>query len=403
MTKATIPKNEKERLDALKSYNILDTLPENDYDEITKLASFICKTPISLVTLIDNDRQYFKSKIGMTQSETSRDYAFCAHAILSPGERTIVADARLDKRFKDNPLVIEDPQIVFYAGVPLVTPDGFALGTLCVLDNKPRRLSEEQLGALKSLSNQVVKLLELRKSYRLFAEAQKKLQDYSDDMEAFAYTTSHDLKEPARMVRSFMKLLDEKYGNQLDEEAKKYIYFAVDGAERMTKLIDEMLVYSRLNSLSASKKDVDTNKILEEVLAFQSGVIQEKDAIIKFEKLPVIRASGTAMKIVFQNLIGNAIKYQLKDVQPIIEITAEENPTHWEFAVADNGIGIAKENNEIIFQVFKRLHSKNEYTGTGMGLAACKKIVKDHRGEIWLDSELEKGSVFKFTISKTLG
>lgn len=400
MTKALVPLNERERLDALESYNILDSLPENDYDEITKLASFICQTPISLVSLIDNDRQYFKSKIGLQQSETSRDYAFCAHSILSPGERTVVADARLDKRFQDNPLVTGEPHIVFYAGLPLISPEGFALGTLCVIDKKPRSLSEEQLDALKSLSNQVVKLLELRKSHRLFGEAQKKLQDYSNEMEAFAYTTSHDLKEPARMVRSFMRLLDEKYGGQLNEEARKYIYFAVDGAERMTELIDEMLVYSRLNSLSASRKNINIKNLLEEVIAFQSGIIQEKDAIINFHNMPVVKASGTAMKIVFQNLIGNAIKYQLPGVQPIIEITARENQTHWEFAVADNGIGITKANHEIIFQVFKRLHSKNEYSGTGMGLATCKKIVKVHNGEIWLSSELEKGSIFHFTISK---
>lgn len=403
MTKASKPFNEEERQSALESYNILDTLPEDDYDELTKLASFICQTPISIVSLIDNDRQYFKSKIGLTQSETKRDYAFCAHSILVPGERTIVEDARLDKRFEDNPLVVGDPHIVFYAGVPLTTADGFALGTLCVIDKKPRSLSGEQLDALKSLSNQVVKLLELRKSNRLFEEAQKKLQDYSDEMEAFAYMTSHDLKEPARMVKSFMRLLDEKYGSQLDEEAKKYIYFAVDGAERMTKLIDEMLVYSRLKGLSATRKKIDITKLLEEVVAFQSGIIQEKDVIIEYQNLPVIEASGTAMKIVFQNLIGNAIKYQLPGAQPVIRITAKVNQTHWEFAVADNGIGIAKENNEIIFQVFKRLHSKNEYSGTGMGLATCKKIVKDHNGEIWLTSELEKGSIFYFTISKTLG
>lgn len=403
MTKASKPINEEERLNALQSYDILDTLPENSYDEITKLASFICETPISLVSLIDNDRQYFKSKVGLTQSETNRDYAFCAHSILVPGERTIVEDARLDKRFEDNPLVVGDPHIVFYAGVPLITSEGFALGTLCVIDKKPRSLSEEQLDALKSLSNQVVKLLELRKSNRLFEEAQQKLQDYSDEMEAFAYMTSHDLKEPARMVKSFMRLLDEKYSGQLDEEAKKYIYFAVDGAERMTELIDEMLIYSRLKGLSTNREKIDLTKLLEEIVAFQSGIIREKNAIVEYQNLPVIEASATAIKIVFQNLIGNALKYQLPGVQPVIKITAKENQTHWEFAVADNGIGIAKENSEIIFQVFKRLHSRSEYSGTGMGLATCKKIVKDHKGEIWLTSELERGSVFHFTISKNLG
>lgn len=403
MGKAQIPENENERLGALEALKILDTLPEKEYDDITKLASFICKTPVALVTLVDEKRQFFKSKIGLEDSSTSRDMAFCAHAILTPGEETIVADARLDARFSDNPLVTDDPHVVFYAGIPLLSPEGFPLGTLCVIDKKPRVLTKQQLAALRSLSNQVMKLLELRKSNLSLIEAHEKLQVYSDQMEAFAYTASHDLKEPARMVSSFMKLFQEKYAEGLNEEAQTYIHFAVDGAKRMTMLINELLVYSELDNTDSAKEEVDIEMIVKEVVALFRGVIEENGASINYDKLPVIKASRTGVKLVFQNIVGNAIKYHAPDGKPIIKISGEETDSQWKFAIEDNGIGIKEENYEMIFQLFKRLHTRGEYAGTGMGLATCKKIIEAHGGSIWVESEVNKGSIFYFTIAKYLG
>jgi adenylate cyclase len=164
MIKPQIPFNETDRINALNSYLVLDTLPEKDYDEITKIAAEICQTPISLVSLIDQSRQWFKSHHGLNATETSRDIAFCAHAINQPGELMIIPDSTKDERFLDNPLVTADPNVIFYAGIPLKNPQGYALGTLCVIDHKPRELSERQQESLKALGNQVVNLLELRKA-----------------------------------------------------------------------------------------------------------------------------------------------------------------------------------------------------------------------------------------------
>ncbi|MDD7913930.1 GAF domain-containing protein [Polaribacter ponticola] len=163
MISAKHPNNEEERLKILNSYNILDTLPEDEYDAITKIAAGICNTPIALVSIVDEKRQWFKSTYGLNAKETPRDVAFCAHSILQPKELFIINDANLDERFHDNPLTTQEPNVVFYAGAPLNSSEGQPLGTLCVIDNKPKELNESQKESLLLLAEQVVRLLELRK------------------------------------------------------------------------------------------------------------------------------------------------------------------------------------------------------------------------------------------------
>jgi len=192
MIKPDIPKNEKERIKSLNSYEILDTLPENDYDEITRIAAEICHVPISLISLIDTDRQWFKSNHGLDARETPREFAFCAHAINDPKNLFIIEDAGKDIRFFDNPLVTKAPDVIFYAGMPLTNDEGYSLGTLCVIDSKPKVLSESQQASLRALGNQITKLLELRKKNRSINESinyAKKIQ-YSilpDEREIIKY------------------------------------------------------------------------------------------------------------------------------------------------------------------------------------------------------------------------
>ncbi len=175
MKSAPIPEDESARLEALTGYDLLDTLPEDIYDDITRLASEICRTPISLISLVDKNRQWFKSKQRIAPDETPRDYSFCAHAILNPSEILVVPDAREDERFSDNPLTTGQPKIVFYAGVPLVNPEGYPLGTLCVIDSRPRTLTENQLLSLQALARLVNTHFELRKSKKELEASQVRL------------------------------------------------------------------------------------------------------------------------------------------------------------------------------------------------------------------------------------
>ncbi|MEO7265312.1 MAG: ATP-binding protein [Ferruginibacter sp.] len=399
----SIPKNEKQRLQALQEYNILDSLPEPEFDEITKIASYVCNTPISLISLIDDKRQFFKSGKGMNISEPPpKDVSFCVHAINIPEEIMIIPDSRLDDRFADNPLVTGDPHVIFYAGIPLVNPSGYALGTLCIIDNKPGNLSPIQIEILKGLGNQVVKLFELRKANVLLLDSQRALENYSEQMKSFAYMASHDLKEPARMVNSFLHLLQNSYSDKLDDKAKKYIEFASDGAKRMTILIDELLTYSLADNVNKTVEKVNIADILNKIIALNKGIIQQSGAVISFGAMPVIESIKTTVEIIFRNLIANALKYQAPGVKPIVEISYIDKGSHWKFAVIDNGIGIDKEYHEQIFQLFKRLHTKEEYAGTGLGLATCKKTAETLGGSIWIKSEAGSGSTFYFTIPKHL-
>ncbi|MDX2045133.1 MAG: ATP-binding protein, partial [Chitinophagaceae bacterium] len=219
------------------------------------------------------------------------------------------------------------------------------------------------------------------------------------ELEQFAYVASHDLKEPLRMVSSFMQLLEKKYRQQLDDTAKQYIDFAVDGSERMKTLINDLLVFSRIGTEKKFDEKVDLNEVLAEAKLNLMGVINESSAEIAAPLLPCIKGNKTQMVQLFQNLLGNAIKYR-GEKKPEIKIGFSDSKTEYRFSVQDNGIGVEKKYFEKIFIIFQRLHNKSEYPGTGVGLSICKKITEKHGGFISVESEPGKGSTFHFTLAK---
>lgn len=256
----------------------------------------------------------------------------------------------------------------------------------------------------KGLQSAIIEENNLRSTLEI---EQKKLQssifqlkDKNEELQHFAYSVSHDLKEPLRMIQSFMELLNKKYADQLDEKARKYIYFATDGAKRMSISIDDLLEYSRVGRLYTNTELIQSYDMVQEVLQILEGEIESKDAKIDIGKLPEINAVPVTFRMLMQNLISNALKYQETGKRPEIQINAHETKHHWEFSIKDNGIGIDPEYHDEIFSLFRRLHTKDTYQGSGIGLAICKKIVEQHGGRIWTESEENKGSIFYFTISK---
>jgi light-regulated signal transduction histidine kinase (bacteriophytochrome) len=243
------------------------------------------------------------------------------------------------------------------------------------------------------------------------------LDDYSEDkrkmellnydltsanskLKHFAYVASHDLQEPLRMVSSFTQLLEKKYKDKLDQDAVDYIKFAVDGANRMQKLISDLLLYSRITSRGKEFEDVDTAKVFEQALLNLKLQISDANAIITNEGLPVLKADEFQILQLFQNLIGNALKYKKESVTPKIHLSCKSKDDLYEFAISDNGIGIDMQFHDKIFIIFQRLHSKEEYSGTGIGLSICKHVVERHKGKIWFESKQNEGATFYFTIKK---
>jgi signal transduction histidine kinase len=230
-------------------------------------------------------------------------------------------------------------------------------------------------------------------------ETMEHLKVSNRDLEQFAYIASHDLQEPLRMVANYMQLIERRYKDNLDQDAKDFIGFAVDGAVRMQQLIDSLLDYSRLQTRNKPFESVDLDKVLQRVLRDLEGRVLETGAKITSGRLPQIRGDGVQLGMVFQNLISNALKFKGAAL-PEIHVSAEEFSTHWKITVRDNGIGIAPEHQERIFKIFQRLHSRAEYSGTGIGLAVCRRVIETHGGETGVESEVEKGSVFWFTLPK---
>jgi len=390
--------NEKQRLAALESYSILDTLPEEDYDNLTAIAAEICGTPISLVSLLDDKRQWFKSHHGLDVSETPKEYAFCAHAINEDDDIFIVQDSRTDERFSDNPLVIGDPRVIFYAGIPLLSDNGLPLGTLCVIDHKPKLLSQGQINSLKSLSKQVINLLELRKKNIRLKKVVEKLEEKNEELERFAYIAAHDLKSPLNTINTTAEVLSECYESHFDEDGKKMLGFIKSSTYKLKGLIDGLLEYSKSDSVL---KEGVTHIGIQELKNDINGLFSY-DNSLKLDissKLKRIATNRTALNQILINLVSNAIKYNDKD-EVEIQIEIIENGDYYEFVVKDNGPGIAKENQNKIFQIFKILAPTDKFgeSGNGIGLATVKKIVEKMGGNITLESSLGEGCKFYFTL-----
>ena len=513
-----VPDNEFYRLQALLEYDILDTEQEAVFDELTQLAATVCNTSMAFLSFMDKDRQWFKSVIGFVLREAPRDSSFCAHAI-ADHHLLEIADVRQDERFKDHPMVKDAPHIRFYASMPIIDAQGYALGTLCVFDSQVQTLSEHQRRVFKQLAKAVLAQLEAHRSQRQqqaqqrlhlaalnagsdgfviadatqsslpiiyispafseltgYSEAEclgrncrflqgpetdqdtvaamgkalqeqrpftaeilnyrksgepfwnqvhidavrddkgdvshfvgtqtditqrKKLEfsliESNTDLQQYAYAIGHDLQSPLRAVNIHLETIRDEFQEQLDPELNTFLDSALNGVQRMNALLQGLLAYARLESRAKPPVTVDTQEIIDQVQQDLQPAIQETHAQISYGTLPKVSMEPSQCYQLFLNLINNALKYRSEQV-PVIRIEAKQVRQRHVFSIADNGIGIPAKHQEKVFQIFKQLHSPSKYSGIGLGLALCARIVSRHSGAIWVESERGQGATFYFTI-----
>ncbi len=404
-----LPPDEAQRQRALDRYEILDTDAEFAFDDLTRLASLVCQTPISLIGLIDHRRQWIKARVGLPASvtENPRELAVCNH-IVATGQSLEVGDLSADERFATNPFV--DSTIAgadamrFYAGVPLKTADNFTLGTVCVIDTTPRELTDAQRQALTTIAEQVMAQLELKLRNRQLETGYDRLTRANHRLDQFTAMVSHDLKSP---LASLLGLADMMLGDarQGDADAVCEALTVMSGeVTRMQGLVNGLLSFARSTRPSANVEPVDVASLLNELRRTLPGAI---NFTFDFEVLvPTLRTAAVPLRQVLFNLLLNAIRHHPAG-HGHIEVTVRPGPGlhRATFVVADDGAGIPVSDRERVFQLFKRLNAPGQGPeGSGVGLATVKHLVEDHGGLIRIeDNPSGSGSAFVFTWEASSG
>ncbi|MFO7719951.1 MAG: GAF domain-containing sensor histidine kinase [Gillisia sp.] len=402
MITAEIPKDEKKRLAALEELQIIYTDPEESYDDITKLASYICNVPISLITLIDEDQNWYKSKVGTELTTAPRAISYCSHSIVNPRDFMEIKDTREDSRFKNNPFTLEDPSLLFYAGMPLKSYNGTALGTLCVLDTKPNSLTEDQKSALKALAKQVENLFELRRHNLKLEKVTKVLIEKNGQLKDFAGTVSHDMKMPLANMILTADMLKAKYADRFDEDGIKYLDYLKQSSFKLSSYITGILQHYESDSLTESIiEEFDIHDLLEEIIDLLN--INYNCVINLPEENLMMNCNRSALEQIILNLVSNSLKYNKKE-EIIIDIDCKKSNEFYYFTVKDNGIGIPKDKQEDIFELFTVIAEadRSGNRGNGIGLSTVKKLVNSLGGKISVDSEVNKGTTFHFSINHTI-
>lgn len=400
MTEIPIGNHEAERITALHSYHILDTAEEKEFDDLTILASAICQTPVALISLIDGERQWFKSAKGVTEKETPKEYAFCAHTVAQGDDMLVIEDARQDQRFAENPFVTGGSQVVFYAGVPLVNEDGFVLGSLCVIDTEKRSLTDDQTNALKILAKQVVDKLELRRKAIALEKAYRDLQESHLFTQKFAAMAAHDIRNPLSSISLTSQALKIRLQKLDDESSLKLVDLSLISIRKLIVLLDEMMAYSESPELLRTKKlFVNLPDFLRSVIALIT--VPENFEIRLPEEMQRLYISPVAFEQIFINLLSNAIRYNDKP-RGAVQIRFSQDQGNYYFEVEDNGIGIAEEYHEKIFGNAFTLKITDRYNkkGTGIGLSTVKELIGVLGGSITVKSDPGQGTTFRLSVTK---
>jgi signal transduction histidine kinase/CheY-like chemotaxis protein len=395
---------EQQRLATLKSYPIEFETPEKEFDEISTLASIICDKPIALITFVDNQYQWVKSHVGENLVTVDRTISFCNKTILSD-EIFEVEDAHVDTLFRNNPLVLGNPFIRFYAGVPLIAPNGHRLGALCVIDKKVGKLTEKQRHALKALSHSVVSLLLLKKNQEQLSQEKRNAEEAVRAKADFLSTMSHEIRTPLNGIAGITHLLLDENPQPHQLEYMSTLRFSVDN---LMSIVNDILDFSKIEAGSISFESIPYN--LSELLSGikNANLLKAEDKQIRLklkrdDDIPDwVIGDPVRLSQVLNNLVSNAIKFTHHG-EVVIDLLREkltEKSASIRFSVKDSGIGIPKDKQDQIFQRFSQVDSSitRKFGGTGLGLAISRKLLELQGSKIELQSELGKGSEFSFTM-----
>lgn len=395
MISAPLPVDEGARLASLRQLKVLDTAPEPELDDLVSLVAFICGTPMALVSLVDQDRQWFKSRLGVEEQETPRAISFCQYAILHR-RLFVVQDATRDERFMDSPLVTAGPRIRFYAGAPLLDDDGHALGTLCTMDRVPRELSPQQQNALLTLARQASAHLRLRKAY----DDLRRLEELRDSL---THMIVHDLRQPLQALIGGLETLPLL--GELNDEQREFVEISADGGETLLGMINDLLDISKMESgtLELERTLLDPCPVVERAAAQVRQLALAKNLHVRVDATSsgeVTLADPDKLRRVVVNLLGNAIKFTPPGGTITVSVQPRDPGGTCRISVADTGEGIPREAFERIFEKFGQVESRKagRKMSTGLGLTFCKMVVEAHGGRIWVESEPGRGSVFSFTL-----
>jgi signal transduction histidine kinase len=395
--KSLLAENEIARLEVLRQYRILDTACEAAFDDLTLLAAQICGTPIALISLVDDCRQWFKSKVGLDVESTPRDVAFCVHAILQPHDILIVPDTLLDQRFANNPLVTSDPYIRFYAGAPLVTSDGYVLGTLCVIDRIPRDLSPEQQNSLRILSRQVMSQFELRRNLDKLELITTVERQRTEDLIS---ALSHDMRTPLLATRGTLRaMLGGAFGT-VSDSCREGLEDCRQANDNVLKLVEALLEISRHQTPVLKNLNygiLNWENIFAEAIIRSNANWQQKQ-IIKYQispSLPTVYGDELEIRRVVQSLLENALRVTKPDQSVSLAVVALGN-TEVKVSVRDNGPEIVPQHKERLFHRFSQQRGRSDLSE--LNLYLCRLIVEAHGGTINVESIFGEGSTFWFTL-----
>lgn len=380
---------------ALERYHILDTPAEPDFDEVTQLASALCEAPISVINLIDRDRQWFKSEVGLGVRQTPLDTSICAHAILQD-DFVLVPDTLEDARFRDNPLCRSDPNLRFYAGARLMTPDGYPIGTLCVLDHHPRQLSSLQRQAMTTLARQVMAQMELRRALARQQELGAELAQESARKDEFLAMLSHELRNPLAPIVSALQVLDRTDAPEGPVRMARGVISRQVG--QLRRLVDDLLDIARVRGgkMTLRRAPVPIAAVVERAVEISQPLIEARGHRFTAEvppDVPPVLVDEVRLAQVVSNLLTNAARYTPNG--GAIRLKVAQAGRRLSIGVADNGAGISPEHLERIFELFNQAAEPRSFGGLGIGLTLARRLVELHGGTLTAASEgLGSGSTF---------